>query len=303
MYKYLLAVLLVSLSCGHNPPSKPSRSKELSGIAQKSVDYIDMSRKHVDKDGFILHDKCDSLLFSGLYQAATKNYTIPDARSSEGSWNRRVAQDCGPEFKNSRSTISRDMMVGVMWSFWKHKDLDSAIQLMDDLKSNLYMLKGTGTPGELFMTPTYVNTLALIIKALGGPEYGFELLLPTSYKSDAQGFEKHIHSWIIALRGSVQGFISQKELDIIEKYRSNNDLNPLFQSIYHKYSDGDQNNAINLLLDESHYPKTELPTTLNHCDEWIIQREYTSNNYKPCEPNVEHTGLELVIIYELIIKG
>lgn len=303
MIKYLALILLI-VSCGTVNPKKGvqtsvdlySKLQEKSGLYQSLLDRND----HRDSNGFIMTDKCDSLFFSGLLSAVTKDINILAARDEDGVWYRRPNKDCGPDFGNSRSTISRDMILGLYFYLWYNKDLDTAIDLMEQLRNNLYFLPGDGTPGELFMIPSMMRTLADIIKGLGGPKYDLELAYPVSLSSDG-GYIAHLTVWHIFLRGEINGKISDANFKLLKMHAKRQPKNPLFQAVYHKYLDGNYNSVIHLLLDENEYPSHQLPSTEEHCDSWPIQRDYSEKDWGPCSPYEEHTGAELVILYNLIL--
>jgi len=303
----LLLLFGFLVGCGSvifSPRSTISKDSSLTLLTKKASLYSKLVPKHQDSSGFILTNKCDSLLFSSLLDAASPelNIDIEAAQDNLGAWHRRPTHDCGEAFNNSRSTISRDMMVGLFWSIWRNKRVDLAVSLMEQLKSNLYYLEGQGTAGELLMTPALLNTLALIIKELKGPEYTVELLLPAVF-SKKDGFVAHLTTWHIHLRGEVLGKIPERDLDVIKYHVNRNPENPLFHAVYHKYTDGDQSKAISLLLDDKEWPTSSLPTTTEHCDEWPIQRNYKEKDWGPCAPEVEHTGVELVVLYNLVIRN
>lgn len=302
MIKYLLTLLVLINGCGMQHSSKRVVNPVTFGKSDLYVNKLQEANKQ-DESGFILSDKCDSLLFTGLLSAARPdlNIKIREAQDVEGAWHRRPAHDCGPEFGNSRSTISRDMLLGLYWHIWKHKDVLLAKELMDDLKANLYFLEGDGTPGELFVTPALMNTLAQMIKAMDGSEYTAELLFPVTYSEDT-GFIAHLAAWHIALRGDILGYITDSELEIITSHKNRQPLNPLFQAIYSRYTDGNQEKATALLSEENEWPSDRLPNTINHCDEFVIQRDFSDKDWGPCEPMHEHTGAALVVVYELLIK-
>lgn len=302
MFKYI--ILLILFSCGKSGIKSSTNSNDLSSLTDKSSFYVEqIQERKQDSNGFIMTEKCDSLLFTGLLSAARPDLNINvSAAKRDGKWNRRPTHDCGPEFGNSRSTISRDMMIGYFWHLWRAKDLISAVTLMDELKSNAYFLKGDGTPGELFMLPSYMNTLAEMIKAMGGPEYNIELLMPASFQSQPEGFEAHLTGWHIHLRGEILREIPTNNMEILTFLALKNSENPFFQALKAKYDDGNMDKVIDLLLNNNEWPNDSLPTTENHCDEWPIQREYQEKDWGACEPFHEHTGAELVAIYELIVK-
>ena len=303
MHKTLLLVTLLFLGCGASRRPAQQPNPLLPKLAVKSSLYANLSRDFQDADGFLYTDKCDALLFTGLYGAALPGEVFIDAaRDSDGHWHRRPGHDCSPTIGNSRSTISRDMILGLFWHMWRNKDLPMAIQLMRDLKSNLYMLEGEGTPGELLVNPAMLSTLAHIILKLGGPRYELELAYPAVLSKDT-GFIAHLAVWHILLRAELKKEIEDAHLSILKTHHDRNPQNPFFQAAYHRWYDGDQSEAIELLLDNAEWPEDRLPTSAEHCEEWPIQRDYTEKDWGGC-PEEGHTfpGAELIAVYNLVIK-
>lgn len=301
-----LVILVLITGCGALEPKKATVAVplDMSRLEKKIDIYSEELGKHRDEFGFIMTDACDSTLFSGLLSAALPGTVdLPIARGPLGEWHRRPRQDCGPHWGNSRSTFSRDMMIGVLYYLWYNKDLDAAVDLMELLRSNFYYMPGEGTAGELLMNPAIMNTLAQIIKDLGGDEYKIELALPVVF-GRSPGYVAHLTALHIHLRGQVMGRISAHNLDIIEYHRARQPRNPLFHAVYHKYLDGNMQAVVNLLLNDSVYPEGRTPTTLDRCSPWVIERDFSVRDWGPCpdRPVKEHTGAELLVIYHLFLK-
>ena len=300
---FILILLAFSLGCGtliRKPNKKPISAEEQ--LRQKSVRYSGLLDSDRDVNGFILTEECDSLLFSGLLGASLPGTVdVLAARDGNREWHRRPGFDCSPEIGNSRSTISRDMILGLFWHMWKNKQVDIASQLMRDLRGDNYWLKGQGTAGELLMTPAMVNTLAHLILKLGGPRYPVELALPVTFGKDI-GYIAHLTIWHILLRGELLGEIPERFIDILNFHAHRDRLNPFYQAAYHKWLDGNMTNSVELLLNPLEWPTYTLPTTEEHCAEWVIQRDYTEKDWGPCSPQKHLTGAELIAIYNLIIR-
>ena len=306
--KYLVTILicLLLVDCGtFSPkPRTPTPVDHLGRLKDKAALYTELmeTNGHRDAHGFIGTKHCDATLFSGLLSAALRDVDLTVARNGK-QWFRRPNQDCGSAWENSRSTISRDMMLGVFYHMWYTRDLDSAVALMDQLKSNAYFLEGQGTPGELFMIPTFMNTLAELILGLDGPRYSLELNLPAIFGKDT-GYVAHLTVWHILLRGNILNKIHALDMDVLEFHALRSPLNPLFQAAYHKYLDGNMTYVVQLLLNSSEWPHDRLPTTKGHCDDWPISRDHTPGDWGPCRLDnpVEHSGAELVVLYHLLLK-
>ena len=307
MFKFILTFLIsIQLTgCGSKFWFKQPKPTPIAGgslIQQKSDLYSELVKNHQDIYGFIMTEECDSLLFSGLLSASLPGtVSIPAAQNSKGEWHRRPTHDCGPSFNNSRSSISRDMILGLFWHLWRNKDLELANQLMIDLRKNSYWLKGEGTIGELLVIPAYLNTLALIIKGLGGQSYIAELLMPAIF-SKTLGFRAHLTTWHILLRSEIAGKLSSHSFYILKYFAEHSPKNPLFQAAYHKWLDGDQSNSVQLLMDNLEWPNDRLPSSNEHCAPWPVQREYKEKDWGPCPDYREHSGAELITVYRLIIQ-
>lgn len=303
---YIL-ILLTSLMCGpSNKPISTLFNSSLPDLKTKAELYIKSIKSQQDADGFIFSNTCDSLIFTGLLAAARPDLNINILAAKDNTteqWYRRPARDCSPDIGNSRSTISRDMILGVMWYMWRNKDLESANDLMLQLKSNNYTLLGSGTAAELVMTPTMIQTLAEMIYKLGGPNYTTERLLPEIFQRKDTGYVAHLTAWHIALRGDIFKGLSALELAVIKAQTARQPNNPLFQAIYHKYVDGNYSSVLKLLLNTSQWPQTLLPTSNNHCEPWPIQRDAPSKDWEPCKPLKTFSGAELPVIYYLIIDS
>ena len=303
MRKLLILALLTA--CGREPQPleevTPTEDKAAL-LDRKVLNYESWIQAHQDANGFILTDKCDSLLFSSLLSAAGLDVAVDAAKDSSGAWHRRPAQDCGPANGNSRSTISRDMIIGLMWHFWMRQDVAGATQLMNDLRANKYMLKGDGSIGELLMTPAMLNTLAQLIKGLGGHDYSFERNLPFILSSDT-GYVAHLTVWHIMLRSAILGKVSATEQAIVGRHANRNPQNPLFAAAYANLLHQAPTQAIDLLLNTEQWPDYRLPSTGEHCDPWPVQRDADDSGWAICGPElVEHPGAELIVIYRLLME-
>lgn len=300
-----LLILILIISCGRAPKNGESETPYTvdPALEHKAEVYEELLRPYQDEHGFILTNTCDSLLFSGIL-SATQQVNILAARDNLGAWHRRPAMDCAPLLNTSRSTISKDMLIGLLYYFWYNKDLEAAEVLFQDLITHGSVLKGEGSLGELWVPPAIISTLAEIIKNLGGNDYPFARLASFSFDNQG-GHIAHLNVWHILLRGQILGGITDSQLSLLKYHAERQPLNPLFSAAYHKYLDHNYADSVRLLLNPAEYPTDSLPTTANHCDDWPIQRDYSEKDYSPCliDDPKQHTGAELILIYRLIIKS
>jgi len=134
-----------------------------------------------DQHGFVLTDHCDSTLFSGLLGASGYRVDMTAAEVGPGHWLRRPTSypecwGCG----KSRSTISRDMLLGVYWWAWANKDRGVLERMWDYGVSHFWLMcRGRMFGMDTVMNPAMIATLAELIYRLGGKNHWFARRLPT----------------------------------------------------------------------------------------------------------------------------
>lgn len=312
----LLSITLVTTRCGNDIKLDLASQIHIKKPINIHIDdeielstranlYKNLISAEMDSHGFILTDTCDSLFFTGLLSAAVPSYNIDIvAARTDNQWFRRPGKDCGPSFSNSRSTISRDMILGLYWHIWAHQDRRLAEELYASIKDSNYILEGEGTLGELYVLPDYVYMLSKMITSMGGPNEFGDLSLPQVFSKE-DGYVSHLTVWSIVLKGKVRGYIFDNEYRELERIYLTNTSNPLYSAAYHKYSDGDLSEARSLLLDTKFWPDDRLPDNRNYCTDWLTLTDYKDRDRLPCDKvagNGHKKGFELVVIYELIIK-
>jgi len=296
--KNILLLALILTGCGwfkgkpsHGDPSKTDQVK------QKTVLYLELEKSQTDSDGFIQFDQCDSLLFSGLVGIATE-VNILAARDVNGKWHRRSLQH--PECYtggSSSSTISRDMFIGLLWYVWRNKDLQTAEELFDYGKDHDWIM-GEGDPARIYFTPGLQATLAEIIYRLGGKNHLVYRNIPqvTAKNTD---FAAHLDMLHILLRSELTGGVNASEKEIIKYNYERVPGNALFSFIYHKFEDGNQNETLDNLLNQSVFPADRLPTSADRCEPWIYQRDL-GHNWQPCNDGHTHSGGDLIFVSKLL---
>lgn len=144
---------------------------------------------------------------------------------------------------------------------------------------------GRGPISRTFMTPGIV----LLIQELLGH---FGVLEATELK---QGFEKHLDAIFIMTSALKRGVISEVDFDTLKKYSEKSPKNALFKALYHRYKDGDQSETVSILLDESLFPSSRLPTTDDRCEEYLWQRDEVPKDWEPCAGGKVHDGVDFLI--------
>jgi hypothetical protein len=293
-------MFLFLVSCGR-PGEKPKASPDLKAwLTAKQKTYRDLIKDSQDEFGFIDHKHCDSLLFTGLtYIDSYFEVNIEAARDDNGQWYRRsTTKPCYPT--GSKSTISRDMFMGLLWHIWRNQRLDLAEDLYEyGVKNNWIM--GEGDIGRIYFSPGLQGTLAEIIYQLGGENHLTVRSIPQVYSKN-DGFAAHLDVLHILLRGELKGSVANSDLELLKYHRDRSPNNSLFQYAYHKYTDGDMDDAIVPLLKEKWFPADRLPSKSDRRESWLWQRD-EGEDWTPSESSTEeHHGGDLLFVAYLILS-
>lgn len=295
---FVLFCIFTFAACGKKIDEKDSVN-DFGPLKEKYKTYEALAaEKFAAKDGFI-SDGCDSLLFTGLYYATGADVKIEKAKDPEGKWHRRDLSlpPCYPT--ESSSEISRDMYIGLLWGIWANRRADllkDIIHYGDDHDWKM----GEGDPSRTVMSPALVSTIYQMAKALGIKGLG-GTLIPLPVDSNLKGFQAHLQALHIALRADMAEEISKTHLKVLEKTVENSPNNALFQAIFHRFSDGNQEKTIELLLSEDHFPNHRLPTSKEHCEFWLWQRD-EDEDWEPCKPVVEFSGADFLFVAHYLMQ-
>lgn len=264
--------------------------------------YQELIQSHKDQHGFIMHNHCDSLLYTGLFSVASNDMDIRAARDEDGYWYRRGI-DCPCYPNGSKSTISRDMMLGLYWYLWEHRKLNLAESILGHAKRNNYVM-GLGDPARLLMMPAGEATLAEICNQLGGNKRWFTRRQMQNWPLSLEGYEIHLLVQHVLLRGNILGQIPANAYKALGHYASQNPHNPLHTFAHASFSDGNMNETARLLLQENLWPAKQLPTSANRKNDWIISRD-DGDNWQPSakQPPDEHPGADFIVIAHQILRG
>jgi len=288
MYKLLLTFLL--LACSTFSPKSSPKTIDL------EAQYVSMVQDIQDENGFIDTKYCDSILHTALIGVHPDiKVNLEAAEKSPGEWLRRPLSypECF-ESGESRSTISRDMLLGVMWWAVVNKDLGMLERMWDYGTSNAWFM---GNNVHTVMNFNMITLLAKAIYKLGGSDY-----LPRRsyiYFGNCEGYVCHLSALQIALNGYIEGSIRGSHVDYLIKIADKNPNNILFAALKAKYVDYDFAKVFAMIAQR--YPADRLPNTSDWCDDWPVQREDTDSNLRPCKGvGRQHSGGELLFTLWII---
>lgn len=248
-----------------------------------------------DASGFILSDECDSLLFTGLVGSVPGiNVDIDAAQDAQGSWHRRPLElpECCPEF--SKSSISRDMLLGLAWYAYSNGRLDISEGVIKYALSH-WMVMGKGAKSRTIMTPGLLSTFAWISYRLGGPSRLWLRWIPTVESAQATDYQAHLSMLHILLRRELTGK-EDLHADVAQAQCKRQPNNPLFQ-----WAAGNGAIAESILMDERLWPNDRLPTSRDRKGEWLLQRD-DGHNWQPGEGDHIHTGGDFLFLANLVLN-
>ena len=238
-----------------------------------------------DKHGFIESNKCDSLLFSGLVGCVPGvNVDIMAAFDPESkTWRRRpIENSCWPN--GSKSTISRDMLVGLAWYCHVHDRKDIADQVVKYALAHMGIMGKANSIksliGRCFIGPGLLSTFARI-SGKNRILWYFPLDFPGS--PTPTGFQAHLQVLHRLLKHKMCGTDPSKDKRLL-KQAARQPNNALFQVAV-----GNVEKAKVLLQDEKYWPSSRLPTSQDRKEPWIFQRDF-GNDWKPVSSKHVHSG-------------
>ena len=259
-----LLLLLLPTGCGA-PDYTPAPE-----LRQQRADYLEWVKPLQGPSGYISTDRCDSLLHSALLAAGGAEVDVLAAREPSGRWLRRPVglPECLASGE-SRSTISRDQLLGVMvwavvgerrdvleslWSYgssrdWKMGDSDNSIEGIS----------------RIYLSPNLIGTLAQAIYVMGGKEHP-ERFMRLRITTPNEGFRRHLDLLDIMMRDRLGIYRTSLDIIFIEIYRRELPDNPLVQFLAGRYVEAER-----LLL--RFHPADRLPDSGETCDPLAWERD------------------------------
>ena len=263
--------------------------------------YKQLLKQQQDQNGFIEVSFCDSLLYTS-WVACVEDVAcnISTAKDSEDYWHRRPTNNpCYPQ--GSGSTISRDMITGLTWYMWFKKDLKLAEQFLEHTQKNNFVM-GLGDPSTLVLMPSLEATIAEIINKLGGKSKWFIKNQIQTWPTSLQDYQIKLAVGHALLRISIKGYATSSMLKMFKTYADQYPDSPLFTFANQLFVDGNMDQVANLLLDETLWPTTKLPTNHDRSEYWLVQRsnplDYLPEFDKPVKT---HSGGDF-IFYAWLVK-
>ena len=262
MFGSFLAIL--PIACGPDvQKSAPTKHEGIEGLRilyEERLEAYEFAT--TDRSGWPSHSDCDGLLFASLasYSGATVDLTL--AEYAPGEWHRRPAPSCWTEElgdQGSKSTISNDMLLGLMLGIWAEKDVKAAQRLAVFGEFNTWVM-GYPFPemaSRVLLKPHQVGLLGKAIEKLtNGQDLRSYRKLPTLYTPVLEDYEVHLQTIGILFHGELDDAVFALDVSngMFERLTENTNKNPgdgFLAAVWGLYS-GDSNPAFELLLDPNY---------------------------------------------------
>lgn len=303
MRPLLLLLFLLITACGRLPhSSRPTAISPDSDLALRAAEYRDLLPSVVDPYGFADVAHCDSTTFSGLLGASGVAVDLLAAELAPGKWLRRPTAypECWANGE-SRSTISRDALLSVIWFAWDRGDLAVLERLWDfGMSRGWKMGDGRLHGADTLANSNIVALLARAMYALGGRPAAWALAILPIWTPDVVGYERHLQVAQIALWGEIVGHIPVGAAELLAQHATAQPWNPVMRAASDRWLG---TNLSNQPLDKRLWPEGRLPTSADRCSAWVAMNDKDENGWLSCPSEDEtHTGGELLFAVR-ILKG
>lgn len=291
----LVLLCLLLTACGMGKNEDQATKQSLEQVLERKALYESLYDGIAGDAGFIDDTDCDALLFNGLYVAGSVFRDLTPFRNEEtGQWFRTPGQDCYKEGR-SGSTISRDMLAGLMWALWAHGQSGDLKRLQEYGRDKDWIM-GSGSKDRTYFTPNFQDTLyRLLGETYKGPPY--------VWIDPVKDHQRHVVALNIILRGEKTGSINNDMLRILKKLKKLNPNNALYAYGVSRFTDGNQSRAIEILLNEAWFPADRLPASADRCGRWLWERDDKHENWRACQDGKIHSGGDFVFIAYLLERS
>lgn len=314
MNKLLVSILLAAALCACAHQKTHREDTPVPPTVDALADVYESLSEARWPDGWAETDHCDALLWASLRAASGVPALVEDAEASPGEWRRRPTSlpECYAS-GGSTSTISRDMLVGVMWWAWTARRADIVREMWEyAVEHGGRMGSGRLAGADTLLNPNMWTLLAKLCVRMdadcGGASVGVLSHATTEYTNpQPSGFERHLELLQILLLGEVDGGLPPGLVSRLARHRSEQPGNPLAvaaAAVYGMATPAD----VDATLSPAVWPSGALPTSADRCATWATEQEFPgpvlpagAQSLQPCpEDGRTHTGGEILFIRRIL---
>ena len=289
----LLALIILLVSC--RTPAQKATGPRLDELLEKVKLYIALAEETKDADGWILPGDCDGLLHNSLaYLGGLVNYAdLKRAENSPGEWFRTPKKDCLSTGR-SKSTVSRDMLLGLILAAVNEGDTQTLKDLRQYAKDHDYVMGdhdgSIDGRWRVVFTPTMYALLSDSIDYTEGVSLRLQAY-QVDYTDHLSGIQYYLASRI---RGGA-AVTSVEKIKFLSESDPNNAFYAALRGRYDRDLEGAQNQAINVLLREDLFPAKRLPESKDRCVPYLWMHGEKDGDWTPCpDRDLVHPGHDLL---------
>jgi hypothetical protein len=224
-FKLILIVALLC-SCSHEQhKTKPT------SLLQRAEEKGERIYAHITDDIYI--QRCDKLTFKALL-SVYREQNVSGFEHPAGVWHRDNS-DCYPEF--SRSSISFDGILSVLHHAVSTNDL-SLLDRLINYGNDVEWILGEG--------PREYTDMHLLVPMIFNLRYN--VLTLSSVEDALSGFRGHLLASYIWLSLRTDGKLNDLELQALKELVDASPDDPMYVSLLHRATDGEQKEALETLL-------------------------------------------------------
>lgn len=239
-------ILIALFLIGCETSSKPSKTP-LEEVQAKRDTYIDLI-----EDPYDLVNRCDGLTFIGLWDEAVQEERRVDIyrhEDKDGGWHRDVLP-CYPD--DSRSEISAENIMGALRSLVVRQDYEGAERMYNYGNDRDWIMgEGPEEYTDLWFLEGIISDFLVMERS------AFEL----GIRDKLKGYRGNVLADYIQLHGIINTYIEGWHKLMLEQLVKTTPQNPIYQALYHCYTDGDQTIAVGILNNQETFPPDRLPET------------------------------------------
>lgn len=281
-------------------------------LERKFNNYVEWSDKLRQYNGWHPDTRCDGLLFNCLSNCATgRKADISLAQGKPGQWFRSPGHDCfvNGRSNGSKSTISRDMLVGLVHWIWQTRNSDWAGDLVKYGRKNSPWYTPAWKMGEGEWTRIWVYG-------------GFQAtILELRYQLSRIDSRMRHQPQLFLLQHDYPGHLTVLQMylrwkmgksvngRLLQDYANQSwcGLNALYKAIAWKVvSNTNPGNslaeqhrelALHILLTDPRFPNDRLPTNRDRRGFYLFQWDVTHKDWQPQldGPEITHSGIDFLV--------
>jgi hypothetical protein len=237
------AIVLTIMLGGCGRKDSQETTNPLDAVAAKASFY----EAHITDEIYL--QRCDKLTFKASLSAVFRQ-DIASLEAAPGEWHRDTTA-CYPV--DSASEVSTEGILGVLHHIWTYRDLAMLNRLIAYGEAHNWVMGVGDTQNTVVLG--LVPTIYDMRDRLSGSQS-----LTGPIDQVLQGYKGHILASWLWLRGRMVGALTDLELAAAKSLAGSASADPMYSAIVHRFTDGDQSQAIATLLDDKLFPADSIPT-------------------------------------------